>query len=277
MNTATFYDVLLVLLMMGQTVMTITWNVVNNPVIFGRDVILKCHVDKKDCNVSRTEPDSRQWTGGQHYQLLVCKGCSKISKYKMMTRNTSLDFDLLIRNFNEFDLGHEYTCHCGFAVYTKILSVEQNKLISFPTEINKDSSVFISGNQLHIEVSLEKVNPVPICTTLFKDKVISEANVTKLQSYRYFTDVNVSFTFPLQEFGCSGSLQIICSLLSYNITVYNKNIQSCPEYDSSFHLHILMVTACSVFLLAMFCIVYIIKRRHRNNDSILYLQQHEEG
>lgn len=277
MNTTIFVDVLLVLLMTGRTVMTITWNVVNNPVIFGGDVILKCHVDKKDCNVSRTEPDTRQWTGGQHYQLLVWKGGSKIAKYKMMTGNTSLDFDLLIRHFNESDLGCEYTCHCGFAVHTKTLSLERNMLISFPNVTKTDTTAIASGKQIQIELSLEKVNPVPNCTTLFKDKVIGEANVTKLNSYRYFTDVNVSFTFPLQDIGCSGRLKIVCSLLSYNITVYDEHIQTCYDYDSSFPWYILMATACYVLLLTLFCIVYIIKRRQRNNDSFLYLQQHEEG
>ncbi|XP_076105956.1 uncharacterized protein LOC143074346 [Mytilus galloprovincialis] len=279
MNTKRFVDSLLVLLIMGRTVMTINWSVVNNLVIFGRDVILRCHVGNIDCNVSGTAHDTRTWTGGQHYKLLCTTEGSTDPKYKMMTRNTSHDFDLSIGNFSESDLDYEYTCQCGHEVNTTKLSVEQNKLISFPTEINTDSSYIASGDQLHIAVSLEKVNPVPICSTLFKDKVIAEANVTKLKSYRYFTDVNVSFTFPLQEFGCSGSLQIVCSLLSYNVTVFNENIQSCPEYDSPFHLHIPLVTACSVFLLAIFCIVYIIKRRHpcRNQHFDILQQQHEKG
>ncbi|XP_052072865.1 uncharacterized protein LOC127710946 isoform X2 [Mytilus californianus] len=278
MNTTILVDVLLVLLLTGRTVMALTWNVVNNPLIFGGDVIIKCHVDKKDCNVSRTEPDTRQWTGGQHYQLLVWKGGSKTSKYKMITGNASLDFDLLIRHFNESDLGYEYTCHCGFSVHTKPLSVEQNKLISFPTITKTDCSDIVNDHQLHIEVSLEKVNPLPNCTTLFKDKVICEANVTKLKSYGYFTDVNVSFTFPLQNIGCSGSLQIVCSLLSYNITVYDEYIQTCHEDDSSFHWHILLATACSVLLLTLLCIIYIIKRRQGNNESyVLYLQRHDES
>ncbi|VDI67294.1 Hypothetical predicted protein [Mytilus galloprovincialis] len=195
----------------------------------------------------------------------------------MMTRNTSHDFDLLIQSFSESDLDCKYTCQCGHEVNTTTLSVEQNKLISFPTEINTDNSYIMSGNELQIEVSLEKVNPIPICKTLYKDKVLAEANVTKLKSYRYFTDVNVSFTFPLQEFGCSGSLQIICSLLSYNITIYDENIHTCHKYDSLFHLHIPLVTACSVFLLAIFGIVYIIKRRHSNQHFDKLQQQHEEG
>lgn len=112
---------------------SVNWTVVNNPVIFGRDFIVRCHVNHTECNDSGTKPNIRQWTGGKNYKLLCSKegstvGCTD-SKYKMMTRNTGLDFDLLIRNFSESDLGYNYTCLCQFAVYTDTLSVERNNLI----------------------------------------------------------------------------------------------------------------------------------------------------
>ncbi|CAG2202157.1 unnamed protein product [Mytilus edulis] len=183
-------------------------------------------------HVSKQQTDLRKWTGGQTYDLLCMDDkCLSPSKYEMLTRNTSQDFGLLIHNLSESDLDCQYTCSCGFSDFTKNLSVEPIHVMSLPANETITNGKNINNGKMEIEIMLEKVNPFPHCSAVFKGQFIIETTVTVIKWYIYYNDVKVIYTFPIDDVGCEGRLQILCTLVYRNITIFDEHIDMCQGHN----------------------------------------------
>ncbi|XP_063447820.1 uncharacterized protein LOC134727374 [Mytilus trossulus] len=214
-----------------------SWNLTTLPVSFGNDVILWCSMgEKKENNFSKQRTDLRQWTGGQKYDLLCMDNeCLNPSKYEMLTRNNSQDFGLLIHNLSESDLDCQYTCSCGFSDFTKNLSVEPKHVMSLPAnETTTTNGKNINNGKMEIEIMLEKVNPVPVCSALFKGLFINETTVAVMKWYTYYNDVKVIYDFLVDDAGCEGRLQILCTLVYRNVTIFDEYIDMCQGRKAKF-------------------------------------------
>ncbi|CAC5357909.1 unnamed protein product [Mytilus coruscus] len=240
-----------------------SWNLATVPVSFGKDVILWCSMgEKKESNVSKQQADLRHWTGGQKYDLLCMNGqCLNPSKYEMLTRNTSQDFGLLIHNLSESDLDCQYTCSCGFSDFTKNLSVEPKHVISLPTIETTTNTRNINNGKMEIEIMLGKVNPVPHCSALFKGQFINETTVVVMKRYTYHNDVKVIYSSPVDDVGCEGRLQILCTLVYRNVTIFDEYIDMCQEKEASILMMILLAIGCAAFVIILSIYICLTKRR----------------
>ncbi|XP_052072862.1 uncharacterized protein LOC127710945 [Mytilus californianus] len=241
-----------------------SWNLTTLTVSFGKDIMLWCSIgEKNESNVSKQQADLRHWTGGQKYDLLCMNGqCLNPSKYEMLTRNTSQDFGLLIHNLSESDLNCQYTCSCGFSDFTKNLSVEPKYVISLPAiEKTTKNRKNINNGKMEIEIMLDKVNPVPHCSALFKGRFINETTVAVMKWYTYHNDVKVIFNFPVDDVGCDGRLQILCTLVYRNVTIFDEYIDMCQEKEASMLTMILLVIGCAAFAIILSICICFTKRR----------------
>ncbi|CAC5357912.1 MST1 [Mytilus coruscus] len=93
-----------------------------------------------------------------------------------------------------------------------------NRALPAVTTTAKGKNYIFNGN-IDIEITLDKVNPVLICSALFKGQFVNETTVTVMKWYTYYKDVKVINNFPIDDIGCKGSLQILCTLLNSNITI----------------------------------------------------------
>ncbi|VDH97890.1 Hypothetical predicted protein [Mytilus galloprovincialis] len=229
-----------------------SWNLTTLPVSFGKDIILWCSMgEKKESKFSKQGTDLRQWTGGQQYDLLCMDNkCLNPSKYEMLTRNNSQSFGLLIHNLSESDLDCQYTCSCGFSDFTKNLSVEPKHVMSLPA--NETSTTYgknINNGKMEIEIMLEKVNPVPVCSALFKGQFINETTVTVMKWYKYYNDVKVIDSFAVNGVDCEGRLQILCNFVYRNVTIFDEYIDICQEEEAS------MLTMTLLFIGFLGCVI----------------------
>ncbi|XP_052072861.1 uncharacterized protein LOC127710944 [Mytilus californianus] len=240
-----------------------SWNLTTLPVSFGKDILLRCSIDDiKDGNVSLQRAEQRQWTGGQNYDLLCMNGeCPNPKKYEMLTRNTSKDFDLLIHNFSESDLDYPYTCSCGFHDFTKNLSIEPNHVMSLPAIATVKDKNHINNDYMEIEIMLDKVNPVPSCSALFKGQFINKTKVAVMKWYTYHTDVKVIYDFPVDDVGCEGRLQILCTLVYRNITIFDEYLDICQENEANMLTMIFIGIGCVPFVIILSICINLIKRR----------------
>ncbi|CAC5357908.1 unnamed protein product [Mytilus coruscus] len=257
-----FVYIAMIVLVVDKASTSGTWKLTNFTVTFGKDVYLMCLLDEVECNISKQEPDPRSWTGGPHYKMLCMNGdCRNSSKYKMITQSASLNFELLIHNFSESDLDHPYTCSCGFYDFTKNLSVEPKQVMSLPTisKTIKDQNDFNNDN-MEIEIMLHKVNPVPNCSALFKGRFINDANVAVMKWYKYHNDVKVIYNFPEDDVGCEGRLQILCTLVYRNVSIFDEYIDICQEKEETMQTMILPAIGCVVFVMILLICIYLAKK-----------------
>ena len=95
------------------------WIVSNKPVIYGDNIILTCKTDRRgSCRV-------RQWFGGHKNKILLYNnGSVDATKYEEKMNVSSTEFSLVIKNYTESDININYTCSCGFELYTKRLGLK---------------------------------------------------------------------------------------------------------------------------------------------------------
>lgn len=92
--------------------------------IYGRDATLTCNITVCPSNAVVT------WIGGPNYILLGFDDYStNPSKYELVSRYTSAEFDLIIKGFNFSDANVEYTCSCGFLQFTNKLTLNNFNFI----------------------------------------------------------------------------------------------------------------------------------------------------
>ncbi|CAG2252688.1 unnamed protein product [Mytilus edulis] len=259
-----FVYIFMMVLAVDKVSTSASWNLTTLPVSFGKDVILWCSIgEKKENNFSKQQTDLRQWTGGQQYDLLCMDNkCLNPSKYEMLTRNNSQDFGLLIHNLSESDLDCQYTCSCGFSDFTKNLSVEPKHVMSLPanqTTITNGKN--INNGNLKIEIMLDKVNPVPHCSALFKGQFINETTVTVMRWYTYHNDVRVIYNFPVDDIGCEGRLQILCTLVYRNVTIFDEDIDMCQKEEASMLIMTLLAIGFSGCVIILSICIWLTKRR----------------
>ncbi|VDI25399.1 Hypothetical predicted protein [Mytilus galloprovincialis] len=263
MNRMLVYIVMMVLAL-NKVSTSASWNLTTLPVSFGKDVILWCSVgEKKENKFSKQGTDLQQWTGGQQYDLLCMDNkCLNPSKYEMLTRNNSQDFGLLIHNLSESDLDCQYTCSCGFSDFTKNLSVEPKHVMSLPA--NETTTTYgknINSGKMEIEIVLEKVNPVPVCSALFKGLFINETTVAVIKWYTYYNDVKVIYNFPVDSIGCEGRLQILCTFVYRNVTIFDEYIDLCQEENANMPTMTLLGIGFSGSVIILSICIWLTKRR----------------
>ncbi|CAC5357905.1 unnamed protein product [Mytilus coruscus] len=241
-----------------------SWYLTTLPVSFGKDIVLRCTIDDiKDGNVSLQQAQ-RQWTGGQNYDLLCMNGeCSNPYKYEMLTRNTSKNFELLIHNFSESDLDYPYTCSCGFYDFTKKLSIEPDHIMSLPAiaKTVKDRN-HTNNDYMEIKIMLDKVNPVPNCSALFKGQFINKTKVAVMKWYTYYSDVKVIYDFPVDDVGCEGRLQILCTFVYRNVTIFDEYLDICQENEASMLTMIILGIGCVAIVIILSICKNLIQRRN---------------
>lgn len=95
---------------------SVYWEVKTNPIIFGKDVYLFCHLPR---NFSMDS--SRQWKSGSSL-LSFDEGPIDVNKYAGILDTDG--FTLIIKYFAVEDFRRSYTCSYGFDKYTQILTTE---------------------------------------------------------------------------------------------------------------------------------------------------------
>ncbi|XP_063397392.1 uncharacterized protein LOC134681671 [Mytilus trossulus] len=114
---------------------------------------------------------------------------------------------------------------------------------------------------MEIEIMLEKVNPVPVCSALFKGLFINETTVAVIKWYTYFNDVKVIYNFPVDDVGCQGRLQILCTLVYRNVTIFDEDIDMCQEEEASMLIITLLSIGLSGCVMILSICIWLTKRR----------------
>lgn len=140
---------------------SIKWNVMKKYIKIGDEVVLSCNFN--DCL-----PNMRKsWYGGRGYDLLCYNDIStNPSKYKMKSYKSSLNSELIIKQFNFTDLNCVYTCACGFNRYTQLFQLGDLDFVY--GDIKNESK--LEDDRFIIEVTM-KVYPIPKCFIFYKAKV----------------------------------------------------------------------------------------------------------
>lgn len=150
-----------------STLASVIWKVQTFPIIIGEDVVIKCIVSEDTCLNNHT----KQWTGGPGYKLIGINGyTTNNSKYGMKVHQSSLSFELTVKNFSISDSNNIYTCLCGKAHYTDMLMLNTSGHMYVPLDDDIIDNSYLKYPIIHINVTILKVYPVPTCVLIYNDQ-----------------------------------------------------------------------------------------------------------
>lgn len=210
----------------------ISWKLLTEHVIFGRDVQLHCNLPHKTCCPTRT------WRGGHDYKTLTLnEGSSDYSKYEEHLINENRTSILTIKSFSEDDVDIVYQCSYGFSSYEAILKLtkhryEYHPVILVPVTLNFNKS------GIHTTITLEKVFPKPLCSANDNERDITN-EALKVISERdgIFYKTKIDFEYIVDTQHCFGVVTITCTIGTSHITIAKKKF-SCQNSNSNQSRHL---------------------------------------
>ncbi|CAC5406484.1 unnamed protein product [Mytilus coruscus] len=221
------------------SVSTVVWNITSDPVIFGESVTLKCYVQFGTCN----KMEWRKWSGGIYNMLICLNGQSYFKdKYKMKLSNKSQDYELEILHFDESDVGCNYTCSCGFDLYTHKLMLKN--YIYYP------KTYFVSDAQVNIDmltgiITMRNVFPIPRCVVRYGNinQYMIFATISRFDFTYTYDEISTRYKFNVKKARCAIYVTIKCSLgpKIFEVTKKVPDVTSYCEEPTEITLPIVIV------------------------------------
>ena len=251
-----------ILAFVGQSTPCVEWMIVNPPIIFGKTAQLSCVTVTP--YISSNGNTVTSWLGGKDYSTLTYTGgTADPTKYAEIRRWSRSKFEsiLQIYKFDEMDVNVDYSCSIGGDENRKTLSLASDKFEYHP---DKDTTTVLGSfrnGYLDVIVKIFKVYPIPRCTIMFNENIISRRLTTK-------TSVNGIFYMVIERVEhyfdvCSGQLIVTCVVGKTEITIHQESFNRCtktkkesPEHNENLIFSISVgVPFFAILVIGMCCLV----------------------
>ncbi|VDH96513.1 Hypothetical predicted protein [Mytilus galloprovincialis] len=205
----------------------ISWKLLTEHVIFGRDVQLQCNLPHKTCCPTRT------WRGGHDYKTLTLnEGSSDYTKYKEHLINENRTSILTIKSFSEDDVDIVYQCSYGFSSYEAVLELKKHRYEYHPV-ILVPVTLSFNNSYIHTAITLEKVFPKPLCSAHADEKDITKEALKVISKHDgIFYKSKIDFEYIVDSQHCVGLVTITCTIGSSNIIIAKKKLSCQNSYSN---------------------------------------------
>lgn len=205
----------------------ISWKLLTEHVIFGRDVQLQCDLPKQSCCPTRT------WRGGHDYKTLTLnEWSSNYTKYEEHLINENRTSILNIKSFSIDDVDIIYQCSYGFTSYEAVLELTKQRYEYHPVKL---VPVTLSFNRSHIytTITLERVFPKPLCSANADEKDITREALKVISKHNgIFYKSMVDFNYMVDSQHCVGLVTITCTIGTARITIAKKKFSCQNSYSN---------------------------------------------
>lgn len=206
---------------------SIKWQILNPPIVFGQDVVLSCNASLAENCCTNTA------TWMKDFDVIVHHGASAdYSKYIQKQRSDA--FLLIIKNFDEDDINHQYTCLYDFFSYSEILKINRKNFKYRPTIEETKANINMWHNLIVADVIFEIVYPSPECIFVVNGE-ITATNVTISEEtrIRLFYKMKLHLVCELNEHKCIFSVAINCTIGGDAMVVGQNSTSYCPGTTTS--------------------------------------------
>ena len=221
--------VLAVLMCVGQATACVEWMIANPPIIFGNTAELSCATVTP--NISSNSHNVTSWLGGKDYSTLTFTGGTADStKYAEIRRWHRSKFEsiLQIYKFDEMDVNVDYSCTIGGCENRKRLSLASDKFEYHPDKDTTRVLTNFRNGYLDVILKIIKVYPIPKCTIMFNENIISRRLTTK-------TSVDGIFYMVVEEVEqryfdvCNSQLNVTCVVGKTEIPIHQEAFNRCTK------------------------------------------------
>ena len=217
-----------VLMFVGQSTARVEWMIADPPIIFGKTAHLSCTTVTP--NISYFTHNATSWLGGEDSSTLTQNGATADTrKYAEIRKWQRGKFEsiLQIYKFDEKDVNVDYSCSIGDHENGKRLSLESDKFEYHPDKDTTTVLAHLRNGYLDVIVKILKVYPIPKCTIMYNDNIISQRLTTK-------TSVNGIFYMVVEEVehqvdACSGQLIVTCVVGKTEIPIHQESFNRCTK------------------------------------------------
>ena len=217
-----------VLMFVGQSTACVEWMIADPPIIFGKTAQLSCATVTP--NISYITHNVTSWLGGEDSSTLTHNDVNAdTSKYAEIRKWQRGKFESILQifKFDEKDVNVDYSCSIGGHENRKKLSLESDKFEYHPDKDTTTVLAHLRNGYLDVIVKILKVYPIPKCTIMYNDNIISQRLTTK-------TRVNGIFYMVVEEVEhqvdvCSGQLIVTCVVGKTEIPIHQESFNRCTK------------------------------------------------
>ncbi|XP_052073535.1 uncharacterized protein LOC127711502 isoform X2 [Mytilus californianus] len=200
---------------------SVQWKVVNRPVVFGGDLILKCRMPISTFSCVSTS----RWTRGHDNALIAFNNATYNKKYTSERNNICSDYYLYIHDVNESDMTDSYTCWHGYVNFTKMLTLESDTFEKHPDYMDLQWTYGVQDKTLEANFTMINVFPAPKCQFYLEEADVFPEN-KQTKGVFYTTEWKIVHTVYARR--CNFVMTLDCYVGNKKIYL-RKKIQKCKN------------------------------------------------